>query len=337
MSNTVIVNFGNDGQADRYVVESVVLQSEFGGDVIGSSNASTDVSGGAVGGEDPLVSSMYSDTGSLDEAYYYGVEEWNAVKNISAYASGSNSMLFIADNFVNADIDFSNVTDTVELKVFNGKRSNILLGEGDDRIELSTATNKASWSNEHRIDTGDGDDIITVHSGDLSGGAILNYVDGSLTTIVAHLGDGDDVYGTDDGILTKDTVFGGKGEDVIFTGGGNDVLAGGEDRGIVIYDDVDDLYRILAQGDVLQGGAGADEFIYTTSNGFDELGDGFDHIVDFADEDVLTLNTQPSDVVTTEEVTVVQGADTFTGTMVFVNDDAAVFLQDFTNTSEIFS
>ncbi|MCB9964387.1 MAG: hypothetical protein H6857_05570 [Rhodospirillales bacterium] len=336
MGNSVIVNFSNNGQAAEYVVENATLASEFGGDLIGSSTISSNVSGGSFGAEDPLVESKFSDTGSFDEAYYFGVTTWNSVKNISVAVSGNHSVLFIAENFVQADLDFSGVTETVELRILNGKRGNYLTGEGDDRILLTSATNSTDWSNKHHISTGSGDDIVLIENGDKTGNhKIIKYTDGQFTTIEADLGSGDDVYGSDHGVATMDHVAGGKGEDVISTGAGADILEGGEDRGVVI-EESDTLYTLLAKGDVLSGGADADTFVYTTSNGFDLIGDGFDHILDFSEEDVLVMNLHDGDVVSTKTATLVSGEDALTGTMVSVNDQAAVFLQDFFNSAEIF-
>lgn len=337
MANTVLVNFSNDGQSADYILENATLESEFGGDLIGSSALTSNVSGGSLAAADPAVMSAYSDTGSFDEAYYFGVTTWNSVKNVSATVYGDKSVLFIAENFVQADLDFSGVTDTVELRVYNGKRGNYLTGDGDDRIIITSATNSDDWSNTHKISTGAGDDIVLIDNGDKTGNhKIIKYTDASHTYVEADLGEGDDVYGADDGVASMDNVKGGKGEDTISTGAGVDTIEGGEDRGVII-DEGDELYTLLAKGDVLSGGANADTFVYTTSNGFDLIGDGFDHILDFADEDVLVMNLHAGDVVTTTTATVVSGEDTLTGTMVSVNDQASIFLQDFFNTAEIFA
>ena len=361
MDNTVTVGFSNNGQSSHYVVDNTFLANELAvGAILGSTFTSENVTGGvlnspytipgttvAAGGD---VVADYITTSSEDEAYKFEADGWNKVKNITVEGDGVNAILFIADNFVHADIDFSGVTETVELRIFDAKRGNYLTGDGDDRIEITSATNmsgpppnpdniNAVWSNIHNINSGDGDDIVILGKGDdaLLTTSIVNFTDGRFTTVNADLGRGDDVYSSTSGALrTMDNVDGGSGNDSIFTGAGDDIIKGGGDNG-TLFEISDALYELVAEGDRLFGGTGSDEFIYNAGDGFGLIGDGFDHILDFEDADVLTLFLQNvGDTVETELVTLQTTASDVTGTMVSINGNASVFLEDYTNIVDIF-
>ena len=361
MDNTVTVGFSNNGQSSHYVVDNTFLASELAvGAILGSTFITKNVTGGvldspyaipettvAVGGN---VVADYIATSSEGEAYKFEADGWNKVKNITVEGDGVNAILFIADNFVHTDIDFSGVTETVELRIFDAKRGNYLTGDGDDRIEITSATNmsgpppnpdniNAVWSNIHNINSGDGDDIVILGKGDdaLIATSIVNTTDGRFTTVNADLGNGDDVYSSTSGALrTMDNVDGGSGNDSIFTGAGDDIIKGGGDNG-TLFEISDALYELVAEGDRLFGGTGSDEFIYNAGDGFGLIGDGFDHILDFEDADVLTLFLQNvGDTVETELVTLQTTASDVTGTMVSINGSASVFLEDYTNIVDIF-
>ena len=350
MSNNVTVGFSNGGQASHYVVDNATLASELGvvsGSILGSTYITENVSGGAL--SDPYllpgtslsdggtVSADYTTVSSVDEAYRFISSGWNAVKNITVHAEGDSSILFIADNFVQADMDFSGVTNTVELRIFDGKRSNVWTGDGDDRIEITTATNGAGWSNLHIVHTGDGDDIVILKKGDLSLDGVTT-VDGHYTTVEADLGAGNDIYtSTNDNLRTVDKVDGGFGNDTIFTGDGNDIITGSEDHGAV-FQVSDHLYDLLAEGDRLFGGAGHDTFNYSNGDGFGIIGDGFDHIVDFSTDDIVVLDllNPGTDTVETQIATLHTAGGDLTGTMILINGEASMFLENYTDTSDIF-
>ncbi len=198
MSNTVTVGFSNDGKSTHYVVDNASLASTLNvGNTLGAAAISANVTGGAIanpyevektqftGPIDGTAIGAYTTAGSMDEAYKFTANGWNLVKNITVKASGNDSILFIADNFVQADMDFSGVNNDVELRIFDGKRGNYLTGNGDDRIVFTTATNNADWSNLHKISTGGGDDIVSVDKGDasLKGSTIVSNVTGSGTFV----------------------------------------------------------------------------------------------------------------------------------------------------------
>ena len=106
-----------------------------------------------------------------------------------------------------------------------------------------------------------------------------------------------------DGGGSADTIDGGKGNDSIFGGKGNDSLNGNK---------ADDTLIGGAGSDTLTGGSGADVFVY-------KKGDGNDIITDYAEEDVIsiqsgkaTVSTKKNDVIFTvgsNKITVVGAKD----------------------------
>jgi hypothetical protein len=74
------------------------------------------------------------------------------------------------------------------------------------------------------------------------------------------------------------TLVGGGGRDILYGFAGNDTLSGGAGN---------DVLRGGAGADVLSGGAGRDIFVY--SGVWESTSTGFDHVQDFAREDVFKL------------------------------------------------
>jgi len=134
------------------------------------------------------------------------------------------------------------------------------------------------------IDGGDGDDKIRGDRGDdvLNGGFGDDFLNGGNDNDRIFGGDGEDVV---DGGRGDDIGFGGdgdddlrgrKGDDVLFGGAGRDLIDGGKGNDVLKGGTGDD--------DRMNGGPGADTFIYA-------LGDGDDVIEDFTpDEDILDLS-----------------------------------------------
>ncbi len=353
MSNTVNVGFSNNGQNSHYIVDNNELATELGvvsGSILGSTYISQNVTGGML--SDPYdipattvatggtVSADYTTMSTYDEAYVFAAEGWNKVKNITVKASGEDSMLFMADNFVQADLDFARVKNDVELWIQDGKRSNVLTGIGDDIVRITSATNNPDWSNLHKIRTGNGDDLVVVEAGDetLIPTTAVNFVNGMNTKIEVDLGNGKDTYSSgDDGFQTRDHIHGGRGSDTIFTGEGEDVLYGDSDTGEVNKLGAG-LYEVASEGDHLSGGENHDEFHYSVGDHFGIVIDGFDHILDFAEEDILILDgLTDSDTFDTEAATLQTASGDLSGIMVLINSEASVFLEDYTgSTSEIF-
>lgn len=366
MANTVTVGFSNDGQRTHYVVDNIALAAAMDVDsenILGSTAITDNVTSGAFEDTYYIPATEFAKGGSVDayygrlpnyETYIFTATGWNQVKNITVKASGSDRIYLYADNFVHADLDFSGVTNRAHLILYDGKRGNILSGSGNDSIFITTATNVNVWSNEFRIHTGSGNDNVTIAVGDKSliGTTIVNHVDGRYTTVIADLGDGNDVFRADDNntffiMSSRDTIDGGAGNDAIVTGRGNDVIRGGtgmdaleagEDTGSALYES-DGVYKLVSWGDEISGGADADVFLYNTANSLQgSKGDGFDRILDFQNEDRLQIilnDGLDASSIEFETVTLKNGATNLSGTMVTVNDKAAVFLENFFNQAEI--
>ena len=361
--NEVEISFTNAGLSDHYVVENTHLASELGvASVLGSPTVSDNVTGGdiedtyivptsadnSIGNPDGgIVEASYSKGWCYKEQYYLKAEGWNDTKNVSVAVSGEKSIKFVVDNFVQADMDFSGVDANVFLAALDTKRGNYLTGDGNDIIKITSATNSTIWSGTHKIKTGAGNDKVIIKDGDedLVDSTIVTFVDGHFTTVEASLEEGNDLFYARDA-ETRDIVDGGTGNDRLYGGGGDDELYGGSGRDKLYGDAGDDyltggedngsavdlgagVYDLIARGDKLSGGDGADHFVY-------ETGDGFDHIIDFEDADVLDLLLSGTDTFSTEAATLQTNHGDLTGTMVTVNGDAAVFLENFFNDAEIF-
>jgi hypothetical protein len=165
----------------------------------------------------------------------------------------------------------------------------VLLGDGDDRLEHSTAGGA--------IEGGPGDDDIRVTNGiyAITGGPGADRMDatGALTTSVSYAdhteavtvrlngladdgaaGEGDNVLGPVTGLRggagndsleagpTGSGLFGEGGHDTLVGSPERDTLGGGEGDDALIAGEGDDFLRGDAGADVLAGGAGSDEVSY---------------------------------------------------------------------------
>ncbi|MDA0967529.1 MAG: hypothetical protein O2970_11310 [Proteobacteria bacterium] len=358
MSNSITVGFSNAGTSQHYVLENQSFANQLGvSTVLASSSVTDNVSGGAL--SDPyyvpetewsipggfVEAEFFNKFGSTDEAFFFRAEGWNKVKDVSIVAEGDALINMTVDNFVHADLDFSNVDNEVTLNILDGKRGNYKTGDYNDKIRISSATNDSGWSNKHVVDSGAGDDVIVVFKGDnsLIYSTIVNYTDGHLTTFDVRMGSGNDVFYSAVGFSSMDYVHGDDGNDIIASGGGNDkifgdagndVLIGGEDTGQINeiaeneYELINNEYELINYGDILSGGVGSDVFYW-------QPGDGFDYITDFSESDVLIIDSE--DFVETAVATVHTDSGDFTGLMISVNNIESLFLQDYFNDTDIFA
>ena len=174
--------------------------------------------------------------------------------------------------------------DGNDVLVVNGSAGNDVIdifddGFGNVVVVVNDETFSVSNVEELVINTGDGDDIVTV--GDLSGTSVSNDTisfsggtgndafDGSLSgkRIVALGGDGDDTL---IGSGLDDDLSGGGGNDTLEGGLGNDTLQGGNDDDTYVYD--------AGQGsDLIVDTGGTDQFGFTLATGID-LDDQLAHL-----------------------------------------------------------
>lgn len=161
---------------------------------------------------------------------------WNSVKNGSFISDQAERLTM--SGFVHADVALGGGGDSFVL-LEGAKRGNVVTAEGDDVITIQVATNGALWVNEFRLNTGAGDDVVTVGALDIASRAAAGDATFAATTngagaftghdagtlLIAVLGDGDDRFlGLGD---SRDNVQGGAGHDMIAAGRGEDVLSGG--------------------------------------------------------------------------------------------------------------
>ncbi len=417
MTTDLTVGFSNDGKHTHYVVDNSNLANNFNidtGNILNTTYITENITASNDMGTSLIPATQFADGGEANwnyafqndqNVYNFMADGWNVVKNISAIGSGDEKITILSKNFVHADMDFSNVTERVQLIIENGKRGNYTTGSGNDLVLITSATNNAGWSNIHKINTGDGRDIVMINGGEdsLIGSTIVNHTNGYLTTVYADLGNGGDRYFASDARIASkdfvwgkagndtiftgqndDTVYGGEGNDTIRGGQGNDILFGEENNDQIYGEDGDDtiyggvgednlrggadndiiyggsgnddirgeegndiiwggendtiinkigegLYDVDTQHDYIFGGEGDDTFNYTDKTST-SVGDGFDVIVDFSNDDALNLFLESTDVVTTEVAGITYdpiNAPHFNGTMILINDDPAVFLDNY--------
>ncbi|MTJ47785.1 bifunctional metallophosphatase/5'-nucleotidase [Dolichospermum sp. UHCC 0259] len=115
---------------------------------------------------------------------------------------------------------------------FDGISDIVFTGAGNDEVDLATAS-ILGLAGKNNVDTGSGDDIIFVNKGDRAFGS-----------------DGNDTFDARDG-QGSNRMSGGLGNDTFFLGSGDRALGG---------DGNDKFYVGLGGGNLLSGGAGADEF-----------------------------------------------------------------------------
>jgi VCBS repeat-containing protein len=199
---------------------------------------------------------------------------WNGFKN-AAFGPGEYTPAFggniLFANFVDNRIDLSDAVGVdLDVVVVGGKRGLLRTADGDDEATWFFHSNEGFWSNLATIDTGLGDDVITISSINLTtldndlladnpnpgNGALWNAgYDGRFSVARVQAGEGDDVV-TAAG-RSRLEAFGGTGNDIITGAIGNDLLVGGDGN------------------DTLTGGAGADRFRFDNA-------DGTDVIIDFS-------------------------------------------------------
>lgn len=138
---------------------------------------------------------------SLDSA-------WNTIKN--AYVSSFSGHELALKNWVDAWVALDNHFDH-EVFVDGTKRAEISTGSGNDVIWVGVDSNGAGWTNHIKVDSGAGNDHITVAlaTHDYSGSSFSAAYNPAWTTTEIKAGAGNDV------------IEGGKNADVIDGGAGD--------------------------------------------------------------------------------------------------------------------
>ena len=136
---------------------------------------------------------------------------WNTIKN--AYVSDFSGYELVLKNWVDVWVALDNSFDQ-EVFVDGAKRAEISTGSGNDVIFVGVDSNGAGWTNHIKIDSGDGNDHITVAlaTRDYSGSAFAAAYNPAWTTTEINGGTGDDVI---EGGKSTDVIDGGAGKDTV--------------------------------------------------------------------------------------------------------------------------
>lgn len=210
---------------------------------------------------------------------------WNDVNAIAISGNvdslGGDAVL--VSNFVHTQISLVKGDDRrvshedVTLTVEGAKRGILDTGDGNDVLTLGISSDGAGAGNDFRIGTNGGDDLIVLRGaapGSVVGAAWSgNDTTGQHSYIKVHSGTGNDTI--DASALNTETLLNGyHGNDTIIGSLGVDYIRGGNDNDSLSGNDGDDLLRGDKGDDTLGGGDG-DDYI-TGDNGNDVLGGGAD-------------------------------------------------------------
>ncbi|MBE9257519.1 putative Ig domain-containing protein [Dolichospermum sp. LEGE 00246] len=163
---------------------------------------------------------------------------------------------------------------------FDGQNNIVFTGAGKDEVDLSTVSVFPNSGN-NIVDLGSGDDTMFVNKGDRAFGS-----------------DGNDTFDARDG-QGSNRMSGGTGNDIFFLGSNDRALGG----------DGNDIFRVgLGGGNLISGGAGADQFWIVNA----ELPKAANTVLDFQlGTDVIGIQGAVSLGVTTSTLKLNQvGADT---------------------------
>lgn len=243
-----------------------------------------------------------------------GASEWNDVKNIEldvdAEDYGDTITEITINGFVDARVQlgvpFENDGVTpglpgtpglapAKVTIDNVKRGELNL-EGSVRgvdAEILLATNNSNWQNSFDVVGSTVDDTITVGRGSFEGQQLANFgeavVDGSVSSITADLGDGNDTFDASASLAVSD-VDGGAGDDTIIGSGGNDMLSGGEGNDTIDGGEGDDMIDGGTGQNTIDGGEGDDTLLLSGLTDAFELvnNNGTIEITEIATGDVST-------------------------------------------------
>jgi hypothetical protein len=135
---------------------------------------------------------------------------WNAVKNIAIREFDGESLA--VRNFVDVLIELGGGTAGQSVSADGLKRGSIVLGAGDDTLFLGLDSNTGDWGNTVFVDTGAGNDTVTIAASTQDYSASFGRAAYQAHWSSSHvaLGAGDDSIVADG---SNDTVWGGTGDD----------------------------------------------------------------------------------------------------------------------------
>jgi predicted extracellular nuclease len=118
---------------------------------------------------------------------------WNAIKVLSI--TGFTGPALTLEGWVEVALALGERTDDLALVIDGAKRGSIETGSGDDTILIGADSNEARWSNLFVIDSGAGDDVVTITAAtrDYAAGSFGRSFRDAFATATVTLGAGDDV------------------------------------------------------------------------------------------------------------------------------------------------
>ncbi len=232
------------------------------------------------------------------------------MKEAERAASDSRDEFVAADQeqqFLDAGVTVSTDGETLVVEVDSGSNDDDVevVDLGDGRLGLVVNGNvielTEEQSNDLRIETGGGDDTVTVGSDvdtgvEIDGGAGDDTITGGAGDDTIIGGSGDDRIVGGDGI---DDIDGGSGDDNILGGSGNDTIEGGDGEDYIEGQDGEDTISggdgidIIyggADDDTIEGGAGADYLEGQDGDDTISGGDGDDQLSGGEGDDTLDGN-----------------------------------------------
>jgi VCBS repeat-containing protein len=199
----------------------------------GSTVSGNTASGGSAASLDWSADGMAA-TLTLDRA-------WNTIKNAEVFSFTGTSLTLKnwVDVWVHLDNGFGQA-----ITVDGAKRGEVTTGGGNDTVWIGVDSNGTGWTNHFKVDTGEGDDAITIAASTIDY-SIASFrtaaYDGRWTTTDIDAGAGND---TVTGGAGADTIRLGAGDDTVTGRFGNDWIDGGPGWDTAIYVDLWVHYEI---------------------------------------------------------------------------------------------
>ncbi len=181
-----------------------------------------------------------SSTGGYN-TMYVAADSWYVETIKEAKVEGSYESITI-DNIIDVTITNQSDFDISDIEVFNAKRGNIDTSGSDssDSIFIGVESNSIRWSNMFTIDTGEGDDELTM----------VDFGGSKWTELDIDMGAGDDVVNIESLGLScysnqERHINGGDGIDTLYTNGdsrldieGFEVIAGLNSEALIVDGDL---------------------------------------------------------------------------------------------------